>query len=222
MEYSVVFLLVFHFPIGLGGDVDIYLRTGGTKQCQATIKRAIRPIVDYASPYLVVKILPLSQHSQKFSIMILGLTVNVGMMFRLIRQLTGTLDGNALFVIRLILLMKFIAAVLHSRESIRKWSRTSNVNAVLGFFQLAGKSLARRRSWAYWRGDLAPWHHRIECVKIPVDDTMIRVDHGPVCCVDSESSKGWCSYSNSSDLSEISRMGKSISVLWGIDGQLSG
>jgi len=141
MEYWVVCLLVILFPVGLWGDVDIYLRTGGAKQCQATIKRAIRPIVDYASPYLIVKIPPLSQHSQKFLITILDLTVNVGMMFRLIGQLTGTLDGNALFVIRPILLMKFIAAVLHSRESIQKWSRTSNVNAVLGFFKLAGKSL---------------------------------------------------------------------------------
>ena len=41
-------------------------------------------------------------------------------MFRLIGKPTGTLDGNASFVIRLILLMKLIAAVLHSRESIRK------------------------------------------------------------------------------------------------------
>ena len=110
MEYWVVCLLVIHYPVGLWGDVDIYLQTGGAKQCQATIKRAIRPIVDYASPYAIVKIPPLSWHSQKFSITILDLTVNVGMMFRSIRQLTGTLDGNALFVICLILLMEFIAA----------------------------------------------------------------------------------------------------------------
>jgi hypothetical protein len=42
--------------------------------------------------------------------------------------------------------MKFIAAVLHSNASIRKWSKTSNVNAVFGFLKLAGKSFDRRRS----------------------------------------------------------------------------
>lgn len=34
------------------------------------------------------------------------------------------------------------------------------------------------------------WHHRIDRVKIPVDDTMIRVDRDPVFGVDSEAAKG--------------------------------
>ena len=56
----------------------------------------------------------------------------------------GTSSGNASLLIWAILLIKFIAAVLHSRASRRKWSRTSNVNAIAGHWKLAGKSLAWR------------------------------------------------------------------------------
>ena len=45
-------------------------------------------------------------------------------MFRCIRRLTRTWDRNALLVIWQILLMKFIAAILHSSELTLKWSRT--------------------------------------------------------------------------------------------------
>lgn len=65
---------------------------------------------------------------------------------RSVGKRTGTFDGNASLVTRWILVMKFIAAVLHSNASIRKWSKTSNVNAVFGFLKLAGKSFDRRRS----------------------------------------------------------------------------
>ena len=88
---------------------------------------------------------------------------------------TGTLSGNASLVNREILLMKFIAAVLHSRASMRKWSRTSNVNAVDGCSKLAGKSLDQI-SWIYGSREFAQWHHWMERLNIPVDVTTIRLD----------------------------------------------
>jgi hypothetical protein len=90
---------------------------------------------------------------------------------------TGTFPGNASLLIRTILLIKFIAAVLHSRASRWKWSSTSKVNAVEGCIKLAGKSLARR-SCTYGSGALAHRHHFIERLNIPVDETMIRLDLG--------------------------------------------
>jgi len=54
------YLLVFYFPFGLRGNIDIHLRTGGAKQCQATIEWTIHPIMNYASPYSIVQIPPLS------------------------------------------------------------------------------------------------------------------------------------------------------------------
>jgi hypothetical protein len=72
-------------------------------------------------------------------------------------------------------LIKFNAAVLHSRASRRKWLRTSNVNAVTGHLKLAGKSFARM-SWTYSSGALVHRHHCIDCWKIPEDVTMIRLD----------------------------------------------
>jgi hypothetical protein len=51
-------------------------------------------------------------------------------------------------------------------------------------------------------------------VKIPVDDTMIILDRDPTFAVGSESAEGSCSYENSSDSSERSTVGGSISVLW--------
>ena len=65
---------------------------------------------------------------------------------RWIGQLTGTCDGNASSVILEILLIKFITTVLDSSASSGKLLRTSNINAILGFLKLAGKSFARRRS----------------------------------------------------------------------------
>ena len=100
----------------------------------------------------------------------------MGTIIQWIGMLTGTWDRNASLVMRWILLMKFIADVLHSSASIWKWSRTSKVNTVWGFLKLAGKSLTRSRSWTYWSNDLAQWHHRTERLKIPVDDTTIRLD----------------------------------------------
>ena len=106
-------------------------------------------------------------------------------------MLTGTWDRNASLVMRWILLMKFIADVLHSSASIRKWSRTSKVNTVWGFLKLAGKSLTQSRSWTYWSDDLVQWHHRMERLKIPVDDTTIRLDRDQNCVL--QPSVGWVS-----------------------------
>ena len=99
--------------------------------------------------------------------------------------------------------MKFIVAVLHSSVSMRKWSRTSNVNAVFGFWKLAGKSFARRRSWTYWSDDLAQWHHRIERWKIPVDEMMINFDRNP--CGIPDGPEGGSVTSSPSPSSEIWR-----------------
>ena len=90
---------------------------------------------------------------------------------QMIIRLTGTWDGNASSVICPILLMKFIAAILHSKESTRKWSRTSNVNRVWGFF-----SLAWMKCWMHLSNDLTQWHYRNELLKILVEDTMISFD----------------------------------------------
>ena len=90
--------------------------------------------------------------------------------------LTGTRDGNASSVICLILLMKLITAVLHSKESTRKWSRTSNVNRVWGFLKLARNSLAWMKCWTHSSDNLTQWHHWNECLKILVEDTMISFD----------------------------------------------
>ena len=89
--------------------------------------------------------------------------------------LTGTLDGNASFVIHWILLIKFMVDILHSRASSWKWFRTSNVNMVLGFLKLARKSFAWR-SWMYWSNNFMQWYHLTEHLKILTDDTMIRLD----------------------------------------------
>ena len=93
-----------------------------------------------------------------------------------IGMLTGTWDGNASLVMHWILLLKFIADVLHSSALIQKWSRTSKVDTVWGFLKQAGKSLTQSRSWTYWSNDLVQWHHQTERLKIPVDDTTIRLD----------------------------------------------
>ena len=95
---------------------------------------------------------------------------------QMVIQPTGTQDGNASSVIHPILLMKFIAAILHSKESTQKWSRTSNVNRVWGFLKLAGNSLAQMKCWMHLSDDLTQWHHRNEHLKIPVEDTMISFD----------------------------------------------
>ena len=104
--------------------------------------------------------------------------------------------GNASLLIRTSLLMKFIAAVLHSRASMRKWSRTSKVNAVDGRLKLAGKSF-ECRSWMYGCAVLAHLHHITQHFKIPVDDTMIRLDF-----IGIRSPDPW--YSNISSLSSLS------------------
>ena len=118
--------------------------------------------------------------------------------------------------------MKFIGAVLHSSASTQKWSRTSNVNAVFGFLKLAGKSFARRRSWTYWSGDLAQWHHRTERVKIPVDETMVRLDRDPKFVIDSEGSEGWYLSGRSSPSSDRSSSNIIwVSVLGGMEPQSS-
>ena len=147
---------------------------------------------------------------------------------RRIGQRTGTRDGNASSVILRILLIKFIATVLHSSASSRKWSRTSNVNAVLGFLKLAGKSFARSRSWTYWSDDLAQWHHQIQRLKTPVDDTIMSFDWCPRCAVDPEVSECWWlsagySSNNSSASSDISGLNSIwVSAFGGMEGQSSG
>ena len=82
--------------------------------------------------------------------------------------LTGTWDGKDSFVIRWILLMKFIVAVVHSSASIWKWSRTSNVNMVCGILKLARKSFARRSSCTYWSNDLVQLHHQTEHLDLTI------------------------------------------------------
>jgi len=108
----------------------------------------IQHVFDYANPATLWRLWVAldsdpAQHNQSVNFI------------RWIGQLTGTRDGNASSVILAILFIKFIAAVLDSSASSRKLSRTSNVNAVLGFLKIAGKSFARRRSWTYWSADLA-------------------------------------------------------------------
>jgi hypothetical protein len=49
------------------------------------------------------------------------------------------------------------------------------VNAVLGHLKLAGNSLARR-SWTYGFDAFGHLHHFTQRLKIPVDDTKIRLD----------------------------------------------
>ena len=173
-----------------------------------------QPVSDCADPATLLRTLKVFDSDP-------GLESKCGNWFQSIRMLTRTLDGNASFVIHLILLMKFIAAVLHSRESIWKWSRTSNVNAVCGLMKLAGNSLARRRSCVYWRVDLAQLHHQIDLVNIPVDDTIVIFDRYPF-VVDSESADGWFPCINSLDPLERSRVDGLVSVLCCIDGQSSG
>ena len=188
------------------------------QQAHQVYHEQTQPAFDYADPATlwtlwVARDSDPAQHDQS------------GNVIRWIGQLTGTRDGNASSVILEILFIKFIADVLQSSASSRKWSRTSKVNAVLGFLKLAGKSFARRRSSTYWSADLAQWHHRIDRLKIPVDDTMISLDRDPKCVVDPELPEGWCpsgKWSSQSSSASSDTSGSNIIWFSGIDGQSSG
>ena len=132
-------------------------------------------------------------------------------------------DGNASSVIHPILLMKFIAAILHSKESTWKWSRTSNVNRVWGFLKLARNSLAWMKCWSHSSDDLTQWHHRNEHLKIPVEDTTISSNWDQKFVPDSCVYVGLDWLTRSSISSNISRLdGLSTSTLSGMEEQLSG
>ena len=84
------------------------------------------------------------------------------------RVTTGAAPGKIGCVRRASLLIKFSADVLHSNASRRKSSRTSNVKAVFGFLNVAGKSLDRS-NWMCLSGALGHLHHWTDHLKIPVD-----------------------------------------------------
>ena len=132
-------------------------------------------------------------------------------------------DGNASSVIHPILLMKFIAAILHSKESTWKWSRTSNVNRVWGFLKLARNSLAWMKCWSHSSDDLTQWHHQNEHLKIPVEDTTISSNWDQKFVPDSCVYVGLDWLTRSSISSNISRLdGLLTSTLSGMEEQLSG
>jgi hypothetical protein len=95
------------------------LRTCGTEQGQATFNRLIQAIMGYPCPYSIVEISPLSGYTQKLPIAVLSMSLNEYSSGKF-RIPTGTEEGNASLLIRTILLIKFMAAVLHSRASMRK------------------------------------------------------------------------------------------------------
>ena len=95
---------------------------------------------------------------------------------------TGTVSGKISFVRRVSLLIKFKADVLHSNASRRKWSRTSNVNTVLGLVNVAGKRLDRNNCM-YLSGAFGHLHHFTERLSIPVDAMTTILSTSECCCL---------------------------------------